>query len=203
VRAPSEREITRGRALLRDLRRDQPRRARDRGRLREARCSCAPGNLLVGCSEEQAALAREQGRIRPSSLALEGRLAFFEYHGPGSRSARDRCARCGYSKDPHERVPISIVIPSKLEGGQSWRIRESFAKGATDDDVRRWLREGGPSGLYPLLESKRQRPLSEEVWDIDGCEIKRDRLVEIDHDFEPYGDGLAFDSFYCGHGGWD
>jgi len=43
------------------------------------------------------------GMKRPSSLALEDALAFFEYRGPESREAKNGCGTCRYMREAHER----------------------------------------------------------------------------------------------------
>jgi hypothetical protein len=48
---------------------------------REARCTC--------------------GQTAPSTKALDGYLAFFEYRGEGSRSATEQCKHCGYYDCAH------------------------------------------------------------------------------------------------------
>jgi hypothetical protein len=48
---------------------------------REARCTC--------------------GQTRPSTDAIQGRLAFFEFRGEGSRSATEQCQHCGYAVVAH------------------------------------------------------------------------------------------------------
>jgi hypothetical protein len=65
---------------------------------REARCSC--------------------GKTRPSPDALEGKLAFFEYRGRGSRWT-DNC-ECGYAWIAHtqetDRGRINVVAQGKCPG---------------------------------------------------------------------------------------
>ena len=41
------------------------------------------------------------GKERPSTEALEGKLAFFEYQGEGSKRAEDTCRHCRYYEVAH------------------------------------------------------------------------------------------------------
>jgi hypothetical protein len=84
---------------------------------REARCSC--------------------GALRPSTDALTGGLAFFEYRGKGSHVAMDMCGNCAHARSAH-----------------------------TGKEVR----TGG-------------------------------RLI-ICSEFKPRGP-MEYDTYYCGHAGWD
>ena len=69
----------------------------------------------------------EQCELRPSSLEQQGRLAFFEYRGPGSRYATALC-KCGFSTTAHDpeamarNVPnnrLTVIERGKCEGFQA------------------------------------------------------------------------------------
>lgn len=76
-------------------------------------------------------------RLMPSTDALMGKLAFFEYRGEGSNEATNYCRDCGYARSAHTR------------------------------------KEEGESVTTNVCNS-----------------------------FTPKG-ALQYDSFYCGHAGWD
>lgn len=69
-----------------------------------------PSCIIHGCVE-QAPVPALEGRIskcscgqeRPSTDALEGKLAFFEFRGPGATD--DRCRACNYYEIAHREVP--------------------------------------------------------------------------------------------------
>jgi hypothetical protein len=68
---------------------------------------CAPDVRAYTVSRESIDLTGRVARCgcgeeRPSELSREGRLAFFEYRGPGSREARERCAVCAYYECAHD-----------------------------------------------------------------------------------------------------
>lgn len=96
---------------------------------REARCTC--------------------GDTRPSTDALDGRLAFFEFRGDGSYGAETLCKHCGYADVAH--TPEHM---EKLVHGRDLKRR-------------------------PTVVERGQCP-----------------------GFERRGD-WGYDTFYCGHAGWD
>jgi hypothetical protein len=155
---------------------------------REARCSCAPGNLIDGPpSEEAATKAREQGKIRPSTDSLRGTLAFFEYRGPGSREDGGYCRRCGIAVSAHGIERFNVTLDNQVEKGRSVYVRVELPIGATDDEVE--------------AAAKAERPeLAAHAW-VAG-KITKDRSTACDA-VEPRVGGFAYDSFYCGHAGWD
>lgn len=70
-------------------------------------------------ADRVAACGADRHGQRPSTDALEGRLAFFEYRGPGSRIAIDSCGKCGFTRSAHdgERKPGARVCASFVERG--------------------------------------------------------------------------------------
>lgn len=53
------------------------------------------------------------GNSRPSTEAIDGRLAFFEYRGPGTEDNWNHpCKHCGYYRSAHDPVAMARNVPS-------------------------------------------------------------------------------------------
>ena len=52
------------------------------------------------------------GSLKPSAEGLDGRLAFFQFNGEGSRRAREQCKNCGYYLSAHDPEQMAKNVPS-------------------------------------------------------------------------------------------
>lgn len=125
-----------------------------------------------------------------------GDLPFFEYHGPGSREASERC-KCGYFEQAHWplwRAHIKVV--------RRWFAHERY------ESVER--RDFHAPATYSNEGAEAQAEFWREQTHDEKTKVFSAEVIKVEprasplkcKEFKPIGP-QQFDKFYCGCNGWD